>query len=282
MALIVRNVDRKGAATVTSRREVESRTQEVGIRTRAPLIKTIVGIALGATLLSAGRAAADPVTISGGLTGRHNVETLDITFPDFAVFLDGVTHLMPNFGDAGNGMPVPFTQSTGSFSGHSTGDMDVVGTLSFVGPTDTLIIGQDQGAAATLQEAVTLSGFLKVTQFGQVLFNGTFVGGGTGTVSFENRFFPSDTRLEEYTYTFVAAATPEPASILMLGTGVVWLAARRRVRRQVFRIIADSLGPERPDRSRLALVRDRLADDFPVVRPSSRERRQRVLLGRVR
>ena len=148
---------------MTSSREWESRIQEVGIRTRAPLMKTIGGIALAAMLLSPGRAAADPVTFSGGLTGRHNVETLEIAFPDFAVFLDGVTHLMPNFGDAGNGMPVPFTQSTGSFSGHSTGDIDVVGTLSFVGPTDTLMIGQDQGAAATLQEAVTLSGFLKVT-----------------------------------------------------------------------------------------------------------------------
>ena len=219
---------------MTSSREVESRTQEVGIRARGPLMKTIGGIALVATLLSAGPAAADPVTFSGGLTGRHNVETLDLAFPDFAVFLDGATHLMPNFAEAGNGMPVPFTQTTGSFSGHSIGDIDVVGTLSFVGPTDTLMIGQDQGAAATLQEAVTLSGFLKVTQFGQVLFNGTFVGGGTGTVSFENRFFPSDTRLEEYRTRFSAAATPEPASILMLGTGAVWLAARRRVRGQCF------------------------------------------------
>src|SRR4051794_17372426 len=41
-------------------------------------------------------------------------------------------------------------------------------------------------------------------------------------------------------------------------------------------------GPERPDRTRCRLVRHRLADDLPVVRPACHQRRERVLLGRIR
>jgi hypothetical protein len=203
-----------------------------------------VTAACAAVVLHAGRAAADPVAISGflygQLSGAQVQEELHLAFPGFAIVLPDVAHLQPGFciDGCGNGTPVPFTHTIGQFStsalgipGLATIDADVTGTLSFVGPTDVVDIGPDQFASDFLTEPIQFSGFLKVTQGTHALFNGTFAGSGTASVLYTNRFGPSSPLLDGYQYEFTSlASTPEPTSIALLGTGVAWLAARRRRR----------------------------------------------------
>ena len=115
--------------------------------------------------------------------------------------------------------------------GWRTIDADVTGSLSFVGPTDVIDIASDQFASDFLTEHVRFSGALTVKQGTHTLFDGTFAGSGTASVLYTNRFGPSSTILDDYQYQFTGlGSTPEPASIALLGTGVVWLAARRRRR----------------------------------------------------
>ena len=150
-----------------------------------------------------------------------------------------MTHLIPNFCfECGTGAPVPFTQSTGSFSGHSvanlalhTIDADISGNLSFIGPTDVLDISHDPPAGDFLSEAVQWSGLLTITQANRVLFNGTVGGAGVGSVNYEIN--PTGaTRLGGYQFAFNGLAeTPEPASIADGYAVAKVLSSRMGVRR---------------------------------------------------
>ena len=76
--------------------------------------------------LCPGRASADPVGFSGFLSGDLRgalvQQQLDLTFPDFKVSVAVEPQLNPGFclDGCGNGTLVPFTQTTGVFSAHST------------------------------------------------------------------------------------------------------------------------------------------------------------------
>jgi hypothetical protein len=202
-------------------------------------VRRVLVLALVALALHAGRSFADPVTVSGFLSGQPRgaqiSEDLTLSFPNFNVLIFDVTHLMPGFCDECSREPVPFTQRTGSFSGHSVGlpvlgtvDADISGNLSFTGPTDMLDISNDPFAGAFFSEAVQWSGSLKITQPNRVLFNGKVGGSGTGSAGYANTEL-GNTRLNGYQYEFSGVAvTPEPASIVLFGAGVAWLAARRR------------------------------------------------------
>jgi len=75
-----------------------------------------------------------------------------------------------------------------------------------------------------------------------VLFNGTVGGSGVGSVNYEIN--PTGaTRLGGYQFAFNGLAeTPEPASIILLGTGAAWLVVRRR-KLQAFAVTKQLDGP---------------------------------------
>ncbi len=205
--------------------------------------RAILFAAFAMAALSAAQASADPVTFSGVFEGTTRFALVDqrltLRFPDFSIAFDVAPQLQPGFcRECGDQAPIPFTQTTGVFSGHSTAsgalgtvDADVTGILSFAGPTEFVTLNPDI-PGDVLTAPIHLSGFLRVTQPGVLLFDGALTGSGTGTVVIESPIFgPPVTRLGGYDFVFSGvASTPEPSTIVLLGSCASWLAFRRKRR----------------------------------------------------
>lgn len=202
-----------------------------------------VGIAFLCFASTATSALADPVGVSGFLFGDlrlgHIQQELDLAFPGFSISIDPASALQPGYClGCGDGASVPFTQTTGVFTAHSTGlqvlgtiDADVTGMLSFVGPTETIAIDPVVGGDV-LTAPVQVFGFLRITQPGATLFDGTLSGSGLGTVLYES-LRSGQTRLGGYQFSIDAvASTPEPASLILVSSGVAWVAGRFRKKRR--------------------------------------------------
>jgi len=196
----------------------------------------VVGLATGAL--------ADPVSISGFYStqpfGAITSSQLTLTFPDFAVNifandLPNALALVPGF-DVNNNSPVSFTQSTGNFALHSTAsgptvEADVTGHISFFGPTVTVSVPNECPpfifCSQTFSEPITMSGAVTIQEGSHIFFRGFLKGSGTATAVYSN--FPPSQFWQGTDYRFTGLAdTPEPASIVLLGSGVAWLTGRRR------------------------------------------------------
>jgi hypothetical protein len=149
--------------------------------------------------------------------------------PDFSVGFDGFDALggSPGFcvDECGTGTSVPFTQTV-QFSGRDQNHFPptIDGKLTFTGPTDTLVVNSAFGSE-NFSEPVQFSGTLHIgppNQFDQMLS-----GSGTAFVTYETD--NGVTRLQQWQYQVNGTAvTPEPGSLILLGTGLAWLATRRR------------------------------------------------------
>jgi len=224
-------------------------------RPRAKLVSAI-GLVAGVIALVAGgptAAAADPVQITAGVVGLDSEGGLSyrlmgngfLAVRDFAQFFWDSTGMdVGCFTEGGCANNELFTFSTRTFDNVALGhgdlvvmgteyrDVDFSGAWAFTSPGARLPSTPDLfGAlAAPFQFTGTLSG----ARDGHTLFSMSLTGSGRADV-FIARTGPGGWQIDEadsvhYVFSQPAAPVPEPASMLLVGTGIAFIA-RSRARR---------------------------------------------------
>lgn len=204
-----------------------SRSKVIGVR--------ILAVMAAVMALAIAPASADPISFSmvlfgngPGSAGTPHFGGVFVTSSGFSAGADGVDVVQAGFcvDNCGTGTSVPFGQTVRFDGFDRSTSTSISGKLMFTGPTETLVIDSPFGTTS-FSNPVQFSGTLAIGRPNQVLFDQMVSGSGTGNVSYETD--NGITRLQQFQFQVTGTAvTPEPASLMLLGTGVAWLMVRRR------------------------------------------------------
>jgi hypothetical protein len=213
-------------------------------------------VVIGIGLLGTSRALADPVTVTGGhVTAQMRGGTFTLSGDGFYLsgappggYESGIWECTPC--RAGDRLNLSLSSSAGGYFDDLPGEFDHVhydgtylaGHLDFkAGDMTSAILDASQ---TSISMPFTFTGELenyesfasRATPGSLPLFSATFTGTGIARAYFKGPLADSDGALffaDRITYDFAPTPTPEPASVLLVGTGMAGWVARRRVRRNL-------------------------------------------------